>query len=88
MGDVSLEQRLTILEDLLTMFRTALDGQTDVLRTQTEMLAALWRELTREPGPSLAVQAIDNLTTLMITRLDAIAAVVQSAAERQFELAD
>jgi hypothetical protein len=88
MGDVSLDQRLASLEDLLGMFRTALDGQTDILRTQTEMLAALWRELTREPGPSPAVQAIDHLTTLIITRLDAIAATVQSAAERQVVLAD
>ena len=88
MADVSLDQRLASLEDLLTMFRAALDGQTDVLRTQTEMLAALWRELTREPGPSPAVQVIDHLTSLMITRLDAIAADVHSAVERQFALAD
>jgi hypothetical protein len=88
MGDVSLDQRLASLEDLLGMFRTALDGQTDILRTQTEMLAALWRELTREPGPSPAVQAIDHLTTLIITRLDAITATVQSAVERQVVLAD
>jgi hypothetical protein len=88
MGDVSLDQRLASLEDLLGMFRTALDGQTDILRTQTEMLAALWRELTREPGPSPAVQAIDHLTTMIITRLDAITATVQSAVERQVVLAD
>jgi hypothetical protein len=88
MADVSLDQRLASLEDLLTMFRTALDGQTNILRTQTEMLAALWRELTREAGPSPAVQAIDRLTTLMIKRLDAIAATVQLAAERQLVLTD
>jgi hypothetical protein len=83
MVDSTLDQRLASLEDLLAIFRTALEGQTDILRAQTEMLSALWRELAKEPGPSPAVQAIERLTTLMTVRLDAIAVAVQSVAERQ-----
>jgi hypothetical protein len=87
MVDSTLDQRLASLEDLLAIFRTALDGQTDVLRAQTEMLSALWRELTKEPAPSPAAQAIEGLTALITARLDAIAAAVQSVAERHPVLA-
>jgi hypothetical protein len=82
MADVTLDQRLASIEDLLAIFRAALDGQTDVLRAQTEMLSALWRDLTKEPGPSPAVQAIERLTDLITARLDALGATVQSVAER------
>ena len=46
-----IEQRLATLEEVLTLCQAAISEQNEALRTQTEMLTALWRELTKEPGP-------------------------------------
>lgn len=78
-----LEQRLANLEELLTLCQAAIGEQTEALRTQTEMLTALWRELTKEPGPSPAVAAIERLSQLMTQRLDRIAASVDAVGQNQ-----
>ena len=95
-GDVSmtetttalLEQRLANLEEVLTLCQAAIGGQTEALRTQTEMLTALWRELTKEPGPSPALAAIERLSHLMTERLDRIAAAVDAVVQQQTVLGE
>lgn len=78
-----IEQRLANLEEVLTLCQAAIGEQTEALRTQTEMLTALWRELTQEPGPSPAVAAIERLSQLIRERLDQIAASVDAVAQSQ-----
>lgn len=81
----AIEQRLANLEELLTLCQAAIGEQTEALRTQTEMLTALWRELTKEPGPSPAAAAIERLSELISVRLDQIAASVNAVAQHQRE---
>ena len=78
-----IEQRLTTLEEVLTLCQAAISEQNEALRTQTEMLTALWRELTREPGPSPAVAAIERLSGLLAERLEQIAASVDAVMQHQ-----
>jgi hypothetical protein len=83
MDDHHVNQRLDAVTELLAIFQAAIDGQTEILRMQTEMLTALWREATKETGPSAAVQAIERLSALMTARLDRISAAVEAVAQRQ-----
>jgi hypothetical protein len=71
MDDHDVNERLDAVMELSAIFQAAIDGQTEILRTQTEMLTALLREATKDPGPSAAVQAIGRLSALMTARLDA-----------------
>jgi len=79
----TIEQRLASLEEVITLCQAAVSEQTKALRTQTEMLTALWRELTKEPGPSPAVAAIERLSQLITQQLDRIAALVEVGVQRQ-----
>jgi len=79
----TIEQRLASLEEVITLCQAAVSEQTEALRTQTEMLTALWRELTKEPGPSPAVAAIERLSQLITQQLDRIAALVEVGVQRQ-----
>ena len=78
-----IEQRLATLEEVLTLCQAAISEQNEALRTQTEMLTALWRELTKEPGPSPAVAAIERLSGLLAERLEQIAASVDAVMQHQ-----
>lgn len=80
--NVALEQRLANIEEALALCHATIAEQTEALRTQTEMLTALWRELAKEPGPSPAVAAIQQLSQLLTQRLDQIAASVEAMAHR------
>lgn len=82
-ASATIEQRLASLEEVLTLCQAAIGEQTDALRTQTEMLTALWRDLTKEPGPSPAVAAIERLSKLLTERLDQIAASVDALTPHQ-----
>jgi uncharacterized coiled-coil protein SlyX len=79
----TIEQRLASLEEVITLCQAVVGEQTEALRTQTETLTALWRELTKEPGPSPAVMAIERLSQLITQQLDQITALVEVVVQRQ-----
>ena len=83
MTTATMEQRLATLEEVLTLCQATISEQNEALRTQTEMLTALWRELTKEPGPSPAVAAIERLSGLLAERLEQIAASVDAVMQHQ-----
>jgi hypothetical protein len=85
MADATTDQRLASIEEVLTILQDVIARQTEAIAIQTEMLTALWREVTPEedPPPSPAAEAIERLRSVITNRLDQLETAVQAVTRRQ-----